>query len=147
MQVRGEVDAEDENCRYSGHDHPLADRVERSVERGQRARVGLRDDAEQDRVGKGCAERDYDREDVERENDFIELDGEHGRSLTARAEDQNVGAYLPKTSCIAPQTSPKEQRSFKACRIAGSRFSDPRATPRSSSRRCSTRAPSRLALN
>ena len=39
---------------------------------------------------------------------------------------QNVGAYLPNTSCIAPHTSPREQRSFSAWRIAGRRFSLPR---------------------
>jgi hypothetical protein len=33
--------------------------------------------------------------------------------------------YWPKTSCIAPQTSPSEQRSLSACRIGGSRFLGP----------------------
>jgi hypothetical protein len=49
--------------------------VQRSVERGQRTCVGLRDSAEQDRVGEGGAEREDDREDVQREDDFVELDG------------------------------------------------------------------------
>ena len=40
---------------------------------------------------------------------------------------QNVGAYFPKTSCIAPQTSPIEQRSFSAWRMNGTRLSLPRA--------------------
>ena len=36
-----------------------------------------------------------------------------------RGAAQKVGAYLPKTSCIAPQTSPIEQRSCSAWLIAG----------------------------
>jgi hypothetical protein len=43
-----------------------------------------------------------------------------------RFRSQNVGAYFPKTSCIAPQTSPSEQRSFSAWRIVGNRLSAPR---------------------
>src|SRR5215207_7937754 len=65
------------------------------------------------------------------------------RQLLARAPEQPllsvvvlpgqaVGWYSPKTSRIAPQTSPIEQESLSARRIGGSRFSSPRQAARSS---------------
>ena len=106
-------------------------------------------DGEHDRVGERHAEGDYHRHDVYGEDDFVSRHGnDHAcnpicprrggvsiwpppEALGSAARDragcaQKVGAYLPNTSCIAPQTSPSEQRSFSAWRIGGRRFSLPR---------------------
>ena len=56
--------------------------MERSIESGQGARVGLGDYTEQDRIGKRSAKSDHNRKDVQGKNDFIKLNGhEHARIL------------------------------------------------------------------
>jgi hypothetical protein len=57
-----------------GHDHALADRVQRPIEGRQGTRVGLGDYAEQDRIRERRAKGDHNREDVQSKNDFVERD-------------------------------------------------------------------------
>ena len=75
VQLGGEVDAADHDHGEPGQDHPLADRVEGPVQRGQRARVGLGDRGEEDGVREGRPEGENDREDVDGEDQFEEGDG------------------------------------------------------------------------
>ena len=79
----------------AGHDHLLADRVQRAIERGQRARVGLGDGADQHGIGERRAEGDDDREDVQGEDDFVERDGyEHGREPIGPSGASSYAEYF-----------------------------------------------------